>query len=212
MVLEGEKLGLAIVDEDGNLKFKGTLKIPMFANLNTVVTDKAITDPIEEFKPELIVVAANCRQALTLRKQLRETKGNARQERGEFCALGDYEICSKIAKYQTFKTGTNEERAVLEAIALCRLEQNAMAEILNLWSEKIDDNGCLMLNLHPLQKTLNKYKLKSELERVAIEMVNLVGLDLRKVKDNSHLQKQVQFICGLGYKKAIHFLEKLKIF
>jgi transcription elongation factor SPT6 len=36
-----------------------------------------------------------------------------------------------------------------------------MAEILNLWSEKIDDNGCLMLNLHPLQKIMNKYKLKA---------------------------------------------------
>lgn len=71
MVLEGEKLGLAIVDEDGSLKFKGTLKLPMFTNLNMLVTDKAITEPIEEFKPELIVVAANCRQALTLRKQLR---------------------------------------------------------------------------------------------------------------------------------------------
>ena len=79
MVMEGEKLGLAIVDEDGNLVFKGTLKIPMFANLQTVVTDKAITEPIEEFKPSLIFVAANCRQALTLRKRLREHKGTARQ-------------------------------------------------------------------------------------------------------------------------------------
>jgi transcription elongation factor SPT6 len=110
------------------------------------------------------------------------------------------------------KTGTNEERAVLEAIALCRLKQNSMAEILNLWSEKIDDNGCLMLNLHPLQKIINKYKLKAELERVAVEMVNLVGIDLRKLKENLHLQKQLQFVCGLGYKKSIYFLEKLKIF
>lgn len=63
-----------------------------------------------------------------------------------------------------------------------------------------------MFNLHPLQKTVNRYKLKLELERVAIEIVNLVGLDLRKVKDNPHLQKQIQFISGLGYKKSIQFL------
>jgi transcriptional accessory protein Tex/SPT6 len=43
-------------------------------------------------------------------------------------------------------------------------------------------------------------------------MVNLVGVDLRKLKDNPHLQKQLQFICGLGPKTSINFLEKLKIF
>lgn len=43
-------------------------------------------------------------------------------------------------------------------------------------------------------------------------MVNLVGIDLLKLKDNPHLQKQLQFVSGLGYKKSIHFLEKLKIF
>lgn len=71
MVLEGEKLGLAIVDEDGNLRFKGTLKIPFSSNLKTVVTDKSVTEPIDQFKPDLIIVAANCRQSITLRKQLR---------------------------------------------------------------------------------------------------------------------------------------------
>jgi hypothetical protein len=67
-------LGLAIVDEDGNLKFKGTLRIPFSSNLKTVVADKSITEPIDEFKPDLIIVAANCRQAITLRKDLRESK------------------------------------------------------------------------------------------------------------------------------------------
>lgn len=43
-------------------------------------------------------------------------------------------------------------------------------------------------------------------------MVNLVGVDLRKLKDNSHLQKQLQFICGLGPKTSINFLQKLRVF
>lgn len=37
-------------------------------------------------------------------------------------------------------------------------------------------------------------------------MVNLVGIDLIKLKNNTHLQKQLQFVSGLGYKKSIHFL------
>ena len=212
LVLEGEKLGLAIVDEEGNLKLKGSLKIPFNSNLETVVKDKSLCDPIDEYKPELIIVAANCRQAITLREGLRKSRDDLRSGRKEFCALEDYEMCSKISKYHMMKGEANEERAILEAISLCRLKQNAMAEILSIWNEKIEENGCLMLNLHPLQRTLNKYKLKAELERVAVEMVNLVGIDLNKIKNNVHLQKQLQFVSGLGHKKAFHFLEKLKIF
>jgi hypothetical protein len=42
-----------------------------------------------------------------------------------------------------------------------------------------------------------------------IEMVNLVGLEINQIKNNKHLECQVQFICGLGLIKAKHFLGKL---
>ena len=41
-------------------------------------------------------------------------------------------------------------------------------------------------------------------------MVNLVGLDINVVKKNEHVQSQVQFVSGLGPKKAQHLLDKLK--
>jgi transcription elongation factor SPT6 len=48
------------------------------------------------------------------------------------------------------------------------------------------------------------------LQKVIIETVNLVGLDLNEIKRNEHLQNQVQFVSGLGPKKAQHLLERLK--
>lgn len=85
-----------------------------------------------------------------------------------------------------------------------------MAEILTMWSEKTEDNGILFMNMHPLQKSVNQQRLKAELERVAVEMVNLVGIDLNQLKEHQHLQNQLQFVSGLGPRKALNLLENLK--
>ena len=68
-----------------------------------------------------------------------------------FCAYGEYEIPNLIANKQNLK-GIAEERVVLEAISMARLKQNPMSEILSLWSDKVEDNGVLDMNFHPLQK------------------------------------------------------------
>ena len=54
------------------------------------------------------------------------------------------------------------------------------------------------MNLHPYQKFINQKKLKDALERVIIEIVNLVGLNINDIKKNDHLQSQLRFVCGLG--------------
>jgi transcription elongation factor SPT6 len=41
-------------------------------------------------------------------------------------------------------------------------------------------------------------------------MVNLVGIDLNQVKEHVHLQNQLQFISGLGPRKALNLLDNLK--
>lgn len=41
-------------------------------------------------------------------------------------------------------------------------------------------------------------------------MVNLVGIDLNQVKDHAHLHNQLQFISGLGPRKALSLLDNLK--
>ena len=37
-----------------------------------------------------------------------------------------------------------------EATSLARFYINPLAESLNLWHEKMDKNGCLHINMHPL--------------------------------------------------------------
>lgn len=62
------------------------------------------------------------------------------------------------------------------------------------------------MNLHPYQQFVNHTYLKQSLEKVIIEIVNLVGLDLNEIKRNDHIQNQLQFISGLGVKKSQYLL------
>jgi len=89
---------------------------------------------------------------------------------------------------------------------MARLKKNPMAEIIALWSDKKEENGVLSMNLHPYKSFVNQQKLRASLEKIVVEMVNLVGLDLNEISKNDHIQNQVQFVNGLGPKKSFVFL------
>lgn len=88
-----------------------------------------------------------------------------------------------MAKKQIIK-GIAEEESVLEAISMARLKKNPMSEIISLWSEKVGENGILSMNLHQYQSFVNQRKLKDSLEKVIIEVVNMVGLDINEINRN----------------------------
>ena len=47
------------------------------------------------------------------------------------------------------------------------------------------------MNLHHYQGFIDNRKLKDSLEKVIIEVVNMVGLDINEVNRNEHLQTQL---------------------
>ena len=57
---------------------------------------------------------------------------------------------------------------------------------------------------------MNKRNLMEALEKVAIEVVNMVGIDFCNRSSSSSLTNQIPFICGLGPRKAFNLLEKIK--
>ena len=114
---------------------------------------------MNENKPDTILVAANCRKAQTLRKELRAAD---LFKETVFCGYGETEVSSLMAKKRKIRS-ENEEQVVLQAISMARMKQNPMAEILSLWSDNISENGVLSMNLHPLQKAVDQVKLKESL-------------------------------------------------
>lgn len=72
------------------------------------------------------------------------------------------------------------------------------------------DDEILSLRYHPLQEQLNKDEL---LENIYLEFVNRtneVGVDINLAVQQSHKSNLVQFVCGLGPRKAQALLRVLK--
>jgi hypothetical protein len=62
-----------------------------------------------------------------------------------------------------------------------------MLEVLNLWSPIMNENQALNLNLHPLQKHVNRGRLMDCLEEVNVQTVNNVGVDLNIMLHHKHM-------------------------
>jgi transcriptional accessory protein Tex/SPT6 len=82
-----------------------------------------------------------------------------------------------------------------------------LVETLAIWNSNIQQNGVLSMNLHPFQSFVNQRKLKDALEMVAIEAVNLIGIDINHLVDSKEdsTRKILQFVCGFGPRKAFDF-------
>lgn len=87
MVLEDTKLGIAFVDESGKAQFTFHIEINNDEKLRNFVCDENLSIYIKEHKPDMILIAANCKRAQTLRKELRDPK---LFPQSIFCAFGEY--------------------------------------------------------------------------------------------------------------------------
>ena len=93
------------------------------------------------------------------------------------------------------------------AVGLARYAKDPLAEIASIWSV-ISETGIhgvemLYLNLHPLQKTLPRHLLLRSFERVLCDSVCKVGVDINAAAECDHLGGTLQFIPGLGPRKAL---------
>jgi transcription elongation factor SPT6 len=95
-------------------------------------------------------------------------------------------------------------------VCLARFEQDPMNEVLNLWSPILKENQVLNLQLHPLQKQVNQVKLVESLEDINVQTVNEVGVDINLLVEHEHFHNQLQFLSGLGPRKALRYIQNLK--
>lgn len=167
---------------------------------------------LKKHSPQLIVIGSN-------NIKTRQIKENVTLIAQEVLNSNEYEIMfGDTAVPYIFATSNLHDQAYLnfdtnikQAISLGRFKQNPLAEILQLWHEDPQSNNCLNLNLHPLQKCVNQTKLLERLELEAIRIVNLVGVDINRIKDSPHTTKQLNFVSGLGPRKAAYIIEKISM-
>ncbi len=111
------------------------------------------------------------------------------------------------ASVKLFKNMPNARK---QAISLARWEQDPMTEVLNLWHPIISENAALSLNLHQMQRAVPPAKLYEGLESIAVKCVNAVGIDLNLIVDHQHMHSLVQFVSGLGPRKAKMLIQKIR--
>ena len=66
----------------------------------------------------------------------------------------------------------------------------------------MSENQALQISMHPLQKHINQARLLDSMEEINIRQVNNVGVDINLLVDHEHWHNQLQFLSGLGPRKA----------
>lgn len=170
-----------------------------------------LKDFIMEHKPHFIAIGVTDRFAIYLQKDIQAVCAELEEEglHSVTVELMDTELASVYAKTTRanieFRDFPSELR---EAISLARRSQEPLVEFSQLCTPGETDLTCL--KLHPLQDHVNSDELIDALHEEFIFRTCQVGVDVNKAIAHPHTANIVQFISGLGPRKATQLLKFLK--
>lgn len=219
---ENDKAVFCIVNEEGYLQdyivLNNIMKKPRdFDHSQKILYQNAIKELegfIKKHMPNVIVVAPKNIRSQSLKIELNNIREQIYEASGvekPFVMWGNLKIARIFAKSEVSQRYLKDyPELVKEAVSMARYIQNPLSETLNLWDDDLEKNLLLYLSFHPLQPMVNKKILKDRLEIVLLEIVNRKGVDINQCIRQPHLDKQLQFICGLGPRKAKTLIERIK--
>ena len=91
------------------------------------------------------------------------------------------------------------------SISLGRRAQEPIQEFAALANSQ--DDEILSLKMHPLQGELSADQLKSLLEEELVTRINDIGVDIHFLQEHPHAVGMLQYVCGLGPRKAAAILK-----
>ncbi|CAJ0962765.1 unnamed protein product, partial [Mesorhabditis belari] len=94
-----------------------------------------------------------------------------------------------------------------QCVSLARYVADPLVEVAHLWNE---DEDLFCLQMHSLQGELDKEEIKNAVALEFINRVNEVGVDPNRCLSFPHHQNLIQFICGLGPRKAYQLIKVLR--
>ncbi|UYV64588.1 SUPT6H [Cordylochernes scorpioides] len=162
-------------------------------------------------KPHVIVVGGENRDALMIVDDLKNMV-NQLMESDQMPAINVELLDNDLAKiYMNSNKAENDFRdypsLLRQAVSLARRLQDPLIEFSQLCTA---DEEILCLKYHPLQDKLSKDDLLDSLYLEFINRTNEVGVDINRAISYPHTSHLVQFICGLGPRKASYIFKELK--
>ncbi|EDO33602.1 predicted protein [Nematostella vectensis] len=162
-------------------------------------------------RPQVIAVAAVSREATTIVEDIKLCLAELEQEH-QMSPIGVELVDGEVARiYQTSIRADNESReyppVLRHAVSVGRRLQDPVTEFAGLC---IEEDELLCIKFHPLQDEVDKEQLIRALHEEFVTVVNDVGVDPNRLLDHAHVIPLLQFVCGLGPRKAAALLKCLR--
>ncbi|KAH9503861.1 Transcription elongation factor SPT6 [Bulinus truncatus] len=170
-----------------------------------------LKDFIAEKKPHVIAVTSESRQALMIIDDIKAILSELEMEQ-QMPAINVELVDNELAMiFENTKRSENEFREypapLRHAISIARRLQDPLLEFAQLCNP---DEDILCLKYHPLQDTVPKEELLEALYLEFVNRVNEVGVDINQVLNFPYTAPLLQFVCGLGPRKASQIIKTLK--
>ncbi|CAG0916226.1 unnamed protein product, partial [Notodromas monacha] len=162
-------------------------------------------------KPHVVALSAESRMALQLMRELQKMLEDMTFSAEGFPHVTVELVDTSLAKLFGSSSRGQEEmpkfpKVLREAVSIARRLQNPLLEYVQLCTH---DDEILCLKLHPLQDHVGRDDLLNALHRVLIDRVNLVGVDLNVCANSTYSAQCLQFVSGLGPRKAAAILKTM---
>ncbi|CAL8470742.1 g10284 [Coccomyxa elongata] len=211
---------IVLLDDAGQLidtMFAGSLSGPIRRSRDGPFFDPSKAKDVERIKdfilkhsPHVLLVGATNMHCRQLQDDLAKVRDNILEHHPQFLTrseTGDVDITyadeTLAALWQSSAAAQAEmgdqPPLVRRAVALARCALDPLAVLASLCGRSGEILGA---NLHPLQDVLPKQELLAVAERICITATNQVGVDLNRVAVNTWQAAPLQFVAGLGPRKA----------
>jgi transcription elongation factor SPT6 len=208
-----DHITLVFLDEAGRLREHTRID-----NLNDLEIQDEFRDFVRRRKPDVIAVGGFSVATTKLSSQIKETLHQNRAEDGSFVNPGEAQEFSRIAityifdeiarKYQHSNRIADEFASfspiIKYCIGLARYVQNPLNEHAALGS----DITAITFE-EEYQHLVPTEKLFMALERVLVDCVNRIGVDINRAVTDPYYQHLLPYVCGLGPRKAQALVKKI---
>ncbi|CAG7720260.1 unnamed protein product [Allacma fusca] len=162
-------------------------------------------------KPHVVVIGGESRDALMIQEDINGLVMELNTDEN-FPMINVEIVDNQLAKVYSNSLKANAEfreypLILRQAISLGRLIQDPLVEYSQLCTP---DEEILCLRYHKLQDHVPKEDLLERLQLEFVSRVNEVGVDVNRAIANPCTANLVQFVCGLGARKAAMLLKTLK--
>lgn len=208
-----DHITLVFLDEAGRLREHTRID-----NLNDVEYQDEFRDFVRRRKPDVIAIGGFSVATTRLSSQVKETLHQNLAEDGTLANPGDAQEFSRIAityvsdevarKYQHSNRVADELASFSPIIKYCIGLSRYVQNPLNEYAALGPDITTIVFE-EQYQHLIPREKLFVALERVLVDGVNRVGVDINRAVTDPYYQHLLLYVCGLGPRKAQALVKKI---